>query len=73
MAKTSSKLKEIIKGPSRSTRIADQREAKIEVASIAVKNTKPSSKQEFLDSIGLGDRPNSHRAIAAWEEYQSQN
>ena len=43
MAKTSSKLKEIIKGPSRSTRIADQREAKIEVASIAVKNTKPSS------------------------------
>ena len=27
------------------------------------------SKQEFLISKGLHDRPNSHMAIKAWEEY----
>ena len=28
------------------------------------------SKEEFLISKGLHDRPNSHMAIQAWEEYQ---
>ena len=28
------------------------------------------SKQEFLESKGLHDRPNSHMAIKAWEDYQ---
>ena len=28
------------------------------------------SKEEFLISKGLHDRPNSHMAIKAWEEYQ---
>lgn len=27
------------------------------------------SKQEFLDSIGIGDRPGSHQASVKWEEY----
>ena len=27
------------------------------------------SKEEFLESKGLHDRPNSHMAIKAWEEY----
>ena len=27
------------------------------------------SKQEFLESKNLHDRPNSHMAIKAWEEY----
>ena len=27
-------------------------------------------KEEFLESKGLHDRPNSHMAIKAWEEYQ---
>ena len=29
------------------------------------------SKQEFLISKGLHDRPNSHMAIKAWEEYNA--
>ena len=29
------------------------------------------SKQEFLISKGLHDRPNSHMAITAWEEYKA--
>ena len=29
------------------------------------------SKQEFLDSVGMGHRPNSQRSISAWEEYQA--
>ena len=28
------------------------------------------SKEDFLKSKGLHDRPNSHMAIKAWEEYQ---
>ena len=28
------------------------------------------SKKDFLKSKGLHDRPNSHMAIKAWEEYQ---
>ena len=28
------------------------------------------SKEDFLKSKGLYDRPNSHMAIKAWEEYQ---
>ena len=28
------------------------------------------SKQEFLESKNLHDRPNSHMAIKAWEDYQ---
>ena len=28
------------------------------------------SKEEFLTSKGLHDRPNSHMAIKAWEDYQ---
>jgi hypothetical protein len=27
------------------------------------------NKQEFLDSIGIGDRPGSHQASVKWEEY----
>ena len=30
---------------------------------------KKMSKQEFLDSIGIGDRPGSHQASVKWEEY----
>ena len=29
----------------------------------------PMTKEEFLISKGLHDRPNSHMAIKAWEEY----
>ena len=29
----------------------------------------PMEKEEFLISKGLHDRPNSHMAIKAWEEY----
>jgi hypothetical protein len=29
------------------------------------------SKQEFLESKGLHERPNSHMAITAWEEYKA--
>ena len=29
------------------------------------------SKEEFLKSKGLHDRPGSHMAIKAWEEYQA--
>ena len=29
------------------------------------------SKEEFLISKGLHDRPNSHMAIKAWEEYKA--
>ena len=29
------------------------------------------SKKEFLESKGLHDRPNSHMAIKAWEEYNA--
>ena len=29
----------------------------------------PMTKEEFLISKGLDDRPNSHMAIKAWEEY----
>jgi hypothetical protein len=29
------------------------------------------SKQDFLISKGLHERPNSHRAITAWEEYKA--
>ena len=29
------------------------------------------SKEEFLTSKGLHDRPNSHMAIKAWEEYKA--
>ena len=29
------------------------------------------SKEEFLESKGLHDRPNSHMAIKAWEEYKA--
>ena len=28
-------------------------------------------KEEFLESKGLHDRPNSHMAIKAWEEYNA--
>ena len=30
----------------------------------------PMTKEEFLISKGLHDRPNSHMAIKAWEDYQ---
>ena len=30
----------------------------------------PMKKEEFLISKGLHDRPNSHMAIKAWEDYQ---
>ena len=29
------------------------------------------SKEEFLESKGLHERPNSHMAITAWEEYKA--
>ena len=29
------------------------------------------TKQQYLDSIGMGHRPNSQRAIDAWESYQA--
>ena len=29
------------------------------------------TKQQYLDSIGTGHRPNSQRAIDAWESYQA--
>ena len=34
-------------------------------------NKKPikDEKEKYLESIGLGDRPNSQRAIEAWENY----
>ena len=31
----------------------------------------PMKKEEFLISKGLHDRPNSHMAIKAWEEYNA--
>ena len=31
----------------------------------------PMTKEEFLISKGLYDRPNSHMAIKAWEEYKA--
>ena len=31
----------------------------------------PMTKEEFLISKGLHDRPNSHMAIKAWEEYKA--
>ena len=31
----------------------------------------PMTKEEFLISKGLHDRPNSHMAIKAWEEYNA--
>ena len=33
--------------------------------------SKKSNKEEFLESKGLQDRPNSHMAIKAWEEYNA--
>ena len=30
------------------------------------------NKQEFLDSIGLGERPGSQLAITKWEEYKGE-
>ena len=31
--------------------------------------TYKDEKEKYLESIGLGDRPNSQRAIEAWENY----
>ena len=31
----------------------------------------PMTKEEFLISKGLHDRPNSHMALTAWEEYKA--
>ena len=42
-------------------------EEEIEIEEVIPEGKK--SKEEFLISKGLHDRPNSHMAIKAWEEY----
>ena len=44
-------------------------EEEIEIEEVIPEGKK--SKQEFLISKGLHDRPNSHMAITAWEEYKA--
>ena len=44
-------------------------EEEIEIEEVIPEGKK--SKEEFLISKGLHDRPNSHMAIQAWEEYNA--
>ena len=44
-------------------------EEEIEIEEVIPEGKK--SKQDFLISKGLHDRPNSHMAITAWEEYKA--
>ena len=48
-------------------RVAEEEIEEIEIEEVVPEGKK--SKQEFLISKGLHDRPNSHMAIKAWEEY----
>jgi len=44
-------------------------EEPIEPELLVEESEEKMSKQEFLDSIGIGDRPGSHQASVKWEEY----
>ena len=53
--------------------IADVEEIVEEEPKFLVEEEEPErkmDKQEFLDSIGLGERPGSQLAITKWEEYR---
>ena len=47
--------------------VEDGAEEEIEIEEVIPEGKK--SKEDFLRSKGLHDRPNSHMAIKAWEEY----
>ena len=44
-------------------------EAPVEPELLVEESEEKMNKQEFLDSIGIGDRPGSHQASVKWEEY----
>jgi hypothetical protein len=69
MANSKSSLQKVNLKGHVATRTAVQPEGKIRVASVST-STPLMGQQEYLDSIGIGHRPNSQRAITAWEEYQ---
>ena len=49
----------------------DARRERIEEMQLAAEGMQgKKNKQDFLKSKGLHDRPNSHMAIKAWEDYQ---
>ena len=85
MAKNKSSLRKINLEGHVATRTADQPEGKIQISQINVSpdqmkrekgsdlQDKVMTKEDFLKSIGIAHRPNSHKAISAWEEYQRQN
>ena len=48
-----------------------EKEAEKIAEKVAEEKTEEESKIDFLISKGLHDRPNSHMAIKAWEEYKA--
>tara|TARA_B100000131_G_C17765306_1_gene470959 strand:+ start:75 stop:302 length:228 start_codon:yes stop_codon:yes gene_type:complete len=74
MAKSKKKkafLQEIVEEPEEITEESVDPEPQLLQEESEPEVSSKMTKQQYLDSIGMGHRPNSQRAIDAWESYQA--